>query len=56
MLVEDHVVVEIKSAEQIAQVHEAELLTYLTATGKKAGPLINFDSQFLCDGIKGFVL
>jgi GxxExxY protein len=56
MLVEECVVVEIKSVEQVAQVHEAELLMYLTATGKKAGLLINFGFQFLCDGIKGFVL
>ena len=56
MPVEDCVVVEIKSVEQIAQVHEVKLLMYLTATGKKAGLLINFGSQFLRDGIKGFVL
>ena len=56
MLLEDRVVVEIESIEQMAQVHEAELLTYLTANGKKAGLPINFDSQFLRDGIQEFVL
>lgn len=51
-VVEDSVVVEIKSAEQITQVHEAEVLTYLTATGMRAALLINFNSGVFRDGIK----
>lgn len=51
-VVEDSVVVEIKTTEQITQVHEAEVLTYLTATGMQAGLLINFNPRVLRDGIK----
>jgi len=51
-VVEDAVVVEIKTVEQITEVHEAEVLTYLTATAMRAGLLINFDSRVFRDGIK----
>jgi len=51
-VVEDSVIVEIKTVEQIGQVHEAEVLTYLTATGMRAGLLINFNARVLSDGIK----
>lgn len=51
-VVEDAVVVEIKAAKLISRVHEAEVLTYLTATGMRAGLLINFNSPVFRDGIK----
>lgn len=51
-VVEDAVIVEIKTSDQIAQVHEAEVLTYLTASGMRTGLLINFSSRVLRDGIK----
>mgnify|MGYP002749911231 CR=1 FL=1 len=42
MLVEDTVIVELKSVKQIAKVHEAQLVNYLVATGKPVGLIINF--------------
>ena len=42
MLVEDVVIVELKSVKQIAKVHEAQLVNYLVATGKPVGLIINF--------------
>ena len=56
LIVEDAVVVEIKSVERLDPVFEAQVLTYLKITGKKVGLLINFNSRFLKDGVKRFVL
>jgi GxxExxY protein len=56
LLVEDAVVVEIKSVERVDPVFEAQILTYLRVTGKKVGLLINFNSRFLKDGIRRFAL
>ena len=56
MLVEDAVVVEVKSVEKFQSVFEAQVLTYLRVTGKKIGLLINFNSRLLKDGIKRFAL
>ena len=55
-LVEDAVVVEIKSVDRYDPVFEAQVLTYLRGTGKKVGLLINFNSRFLVSGVKRFVL
>ncbi len=56
LLIEDTVVVELKSVERHDPVFEAQILTYLRVTGKKLGLLINFNSKLLKDGIKRFVL
>jgi GxxExxY protein len=56
LLVEDTVIVEIKSVERFDPVFEAQVLTYLKPTGKKIGLLINFNSRLVRDGIKRFVL
>jgi GxxExxY protein len=42
ILVEDRVVVELKVVEALAKAHEAQLLNYLKASGKKVGLLVNF--------------
>ena len=42
MIVEDIVIVELKSVKQKAKVHEAQLVNYLVATGKPVGLIINF--------------
>ena len=55
-LVEDAVVLEIKSVERLDPVFDAQVLTYLRATGKKVGLLINFNSRLLTAGVKRFVL
>ena len=55
LLVEDRVVIEIKSVEAINPVHQAQLLSYLKLSGKSIGLLINFNVVHLRDGIKRFV-
>jgi len=42
LMVEDKVIVEIKSVSKLEQVHEVQLVNYLKATGKEVGLLINF--------------
>lgn len=56
LLVEDAVVVEIKSVERFDPIFEAQVLTYLRVTGKKVGLLFNFNSQLLKNGVRRFVL
>jgi GxxExxY protein len=56
LLVLGTVVVEIKSVEKLAPIHEAQLLTYLRLGGWKVGLLINFNVTLLKDGIKRRVL
>jgi len=56
LVVENTVVVELKCAEKITPVHEAQLLTYLRLSGKHVGPLINFHVPALKDGIKRRIL
>lgn len=52
LLVEDKVVVELKTVEEILPVHEVQLLTYLKLTDKKLGLLINFYVPILKLGVK----
>lgn len=47
LLVENKVIVEVKSVETLAPVHYAQLLTYLKLSNKKLGLLINFNSKIL---------
>ena len=56
LLVDEQVVVEIKSVERFDSVFEAQILTYLRVTGKRIGLLINFNSRLLRDGVKRFAL
>ena len=49
LLVEDLVIVEIKSVEILSNVHKKQLLTYLRLTGKKIGILVNFNTAHLVD-------
>ena len=51
LLVADAVIVELKSVEQIAPIHKAQLLSYLKLSGKKVGLLINFNVDLLKHGI-----
>jgi GxxExxY protein len=51
LVVEDEVVLELKSIEKILPVHEAQLLTYLKLSGKRVGLLINFNVPLLTRGI-----
>jgi GxxExxY protein len=51
VVVEDEVVLELKSIEKILPVHEAQLLTYMKLSGKRVGLLINFNVPLLTRGI-----
>ena len=56
ILVENTVVVELKSVERIDPIFNAQLLSYLKMGGYKLGLLINFNSKLLKDGIKRIIL
>ncbi len=56
LLVEDRLIVELKSVEKIKGIHEAQLLTYIKLADLKIGLLMNFNVTQLKDGIKRFVL
>jgi len=56
LVVENSVIVEIKSVDRFDAIFEAQLLTYLKITGLKRGLLLNFNSRLLKDGIKRMVL
>ena len=52
LLVNDAVIVEVKSVESLAPIHEAQLLSYLKLADCKVGLLINFNVKMLKQGIK----
>lgn len=52
LLIEDSIVVELKSVEELKSVHYKQLLTYLKLTNKHTGLLINFNVNDFRDGIK----
>ena len=56
LVVEDSVVVEIKSVERFDPVFEAQVIAYLKISGKRVGLLINFNTDLLKKGIRRFVL
>ena len=55
-IVQDEVIVEVKSVSTHDRVFDAQVLTYLRLTGLKKGLLLNFGRAVLKDGIKRFVL
>ncbi len=55
LIVENKVIIEIKSVESIAPVHSKQLLTYLRLTGLKLGLLINFNDLLIKNGINRIV-
>lgn len=55
-LVEDELIIELKSVEEILPVHQAQVLSYMKLSGKNAGLILNFNVQLLKDGIKRMVL
>jgi GxxExxY protein len=56
LLVEGRIVVELKSVENLAPIHEAIILTYLRLSGQKTGLLINFNVTVLKDGVRRFIV
>jgi len=56
LFVDDQLIVELKSVEQMLKIHEAQLLTYMKLANVKVGLLINFNVDILKKGIRRFVL
>ena len=56
LLVEDKVVIEVKSVDCLNPVHTAQLMTYLKLSGCKIGLLINFNVAFLKEGIRRIIM
>ncbi len=55
LIIENKVILEIKSIETLAPVHAKQLLTYLRLTGLKLGLLLNFNEALMKNGIKRIV-
>ena len=55
LLVEDRVIVELKSVEQLAKIHSKQVLTQLRLSGRRPGLLINFGEAHLKNGIERIV-
>jgi len=56
LLVDDRLIVELKSVEKLQGIHEAQILTYMRLSGIQTGLLINFNERTLKSGIKRLVL
>jgi GxxExxY protein len=55
LIVEDKVIVELKSVEKTAPIHKKQLITYLRLADKRLGLLINFGEELIKDGITRLV-
>jgi len=55
LVVENVVIVEVKSVEAIHPVHQAQLLSYMRLSGRGVGLLINFNVKSLRDGVRRMV-
>ena len=56
IVVDDRLVIELKTVERLLRVHDAQLLTYLKLSGIRTGLLMNFNTPVLKDGIRRLVL
>ena len=56
LVVDDVLIVELKTVDKLLPLHEAQLLTYLKLSGIRTGLLLNFNVPVLKDGIKRLVL
>ncbi|MCH7542472.1 MAG: GxxExxY protein [Proteobacteria bacterium] len=56
IVVDNKLIVELKTVEKLLPVHEAQLLTYLKLSGLRTGLLMNFNTPVLKDGIRRLVL
>ena len=56
IMVDDKIIIELKTTEKLTSLHDAQLLTYLKITGKRLGLLINFNSTLIKNGIKRIIL
>jgi GxxExxY protein len=56
VVVDNALILEIKAVEQLLPIHEAQILTYLRLSRHKVGPIINFNTALLKNGVRRFVL
>ncbi|WP_047446018.1 GxxExxY protein [Alistipes sp. ZOR0009] len=56
LLVDNRVIIELKTVDQFTEVHQAQILTYMKLSKIKYGLLINFNVKSLKEGIKRFIL
>ena len=56
LVVEDQLILEVKSVERLLPLHDAQLLTYLKLSGIKKGLLLNFNARVLKQGVRRLVL
>ena len=56
MLIDDAIIVELKSVDKILPIHQAQLLTYMKLSSISIGLLINFNVKLIKTGIKRMVL
>lgn len=56
LLVEDKIVIEVKSVDFLIPIHTAQLMTYMKLSECRVGLLINFNVQFLKEGIKRIII
>lgn len=56
LLIEDAIIIEVKSIETLAQIHEAQLLTYLNLSKHRLGFLMNFNVPLFKNGLKRIIL
>jgi GxxExxY protein len=55
IVIDEKVIVELKTVERLLPVHDAQVLTYLKLSGIRTGLLLNFYSPMLKDGIRRFI-
>ena len=55
LIIENQVIVELKSVKELLPIHTAQLITYLKLSKKSVGLLVNFNEAKLIDGIKRIV-
>ncbi|MBM4262331.1 MAG: GxxExxY protein [Deltaproteobacteria bacterium] len=56
LLIDDRIIVELKSVEHLLTIHEAQILTYMKLSGISVGLLINFNVTVLKRGVRRFVI
>jgi len=56
LLIENEIIVELKSVKKLENIHDAQLLTYMKLANIQQGFLINFNVKLLKQGLRSFVL